>query len=123
MVKGCFLDGSVVGKTLEEVIGLCQQACDVLETLFKDDMDAGASGAASGGVQARQKQRDNELNVASLESIAKQFESRASFLFQVFSGAESVQASLGQLLIRLDFNKAGSLAASAPQPRDRALSR
>nr|KAJ3419715.1 Gamma-tubulin complex component 4 [Polyrhizophydium stewartii] len=90
--SGCFLDGSAVGQTVREAMDLCGAACGAIERWIAE------------GVEAAQ----------TIESLGKQFESRAALLFQIFSGAESVHSSLAQLLIRLDFNSTDRVAPSSP---------
>ncbi|KAK6093053.1 hypothetical protein MT418_006405 [Batrachochytrium dendrobatidis] len=101
--SGCFLDnGSIVGLAIREAIDLCDGLCGLTERI--DPHGNGRSEhVLNGDMSAYQANM-----AAEIESIGQQFETRASTLFQAVSSVQGMHAakSLGQLLIRLDFNTA-----------------
>ncbi|KAI9202458.1 gamma-tubulin complex component protein [Polychytrium aggregatum] len=106
VVRGTFLEPvmlRLVGGTIVEILDMCEKYCGVLDREIKSSYPC----------DKPQASRSAFAESATVAQLALEFDSKVAFLFRTFSGVRnsSPQATcLGQLLLRIDYNRWFSLS-------------
>ncbi|KAJ3156732.1 Gamma-tubulin complex component 4 [Geranomyces michiganensis] len=115
ILRGCFLDPAtlrLVGGTIRQAVAACDAFCGIVDRLL-----------AAGSWGSMEMEQDVSALAGQIKGIREDFEGQTSFLFRTFSGVQNSAdggahaRALGQLLLRMDFNRFFSVGVSEPNER------
>ncbi|KAJ3176208.1 hypothetical protein HDU87_005423 [Geranomyces variabilis] len=126
ILRGCFLDATtlrLVGGTIRKAVAACDSFCGIVDRLL-----------AAGSWGSLEMEQDVGALKGVITNIREDFEGHTSFLFRTFSGVQNAAdggahaRALGQLLLRMDFNRFYSVGggeryeeAAQPHPQQPAF--